>query len=144
MQEIVGILIPQKCNQTIPKMQNSSGSKTRRKTVRYRRGLSWSEDTQTRWQTVFGSNWTKAAGRAPWEDGGGPRTICTGILEISLGSDSFQSTRQREGAPYIAKTYLSSYRQNDVMSRICFQITCKVRLKVKRDKMKGTQPRINS
>lgn len=89
MQEIAGILIPQKCNQTIPKMQNSSGSKTRRKTIRYRRGLSWSEDKQTQWQTVFGSNRTKAAGRAPWEDGGGPGTMCTGTLEISLGSDSF-------------------------------------------------------
>ena len=53
-------------------MQNSSGSKARRKTVGYRNGLSWSEDIQTQWQPVFGSNWTKATEGAPWEDGGGP------------------------------------------------------------------------
>lgn len=88
--------------------------------------MSWSEDTQTEWQTVLGRWW--------WA-----REQC--VLEhwrFLLGLTASSPLGKGEGAPYIAKTYLSSYRQNDVMSRICFKITCKVRLKVKRDKMKGT------
>lgn len=70
-------------------MQNSSGSKARRKTVGYRSGLSWSEDIETQWQTVFGSNWTKATEGHPGKTVVGPGMMCIRTVEISLGSDSF-------------------------------------------------------
>ena len=82
---------------------------------------------------MFGSNWTKATEGHP-----GKTVVGPGHWRFLLGLTASSLLGKGEGAPYIAKTYLSSYRQNDVMSRICFKITCKVRLKVKRDKMKGT------